>query len=86
MKKFDKKNLKELEFFKDTLESFIEEWYQITMPKIVSINKTNEKYVNDEKNKSFIIVNEIDEDNYDALDKKDTVIMTFVIKKQKTKK
>jgi len=56
------------------------------MPKIVSINKTNEKYVNDEKNKSFIIVNEIDEDNYDALDKKDTVIMTFVIKKQKTKK
>jgi len=25
MKKFDKKNLKELEFFKDTLESFIEE-------------------------------------------------------------
>ena len=80
MQKFDKKNLKELEFFKDTLESFVEEGFEITMPEILSINKTNEKYVNDEKNKSFIIVNEIDENNYKALDKEDTVIMTLVIK------
>jgi len=81
IQKINSSNKKELEFLKDTLENLIDKGYDISIPEILSINKTESNYVKNKKNKSVIVVNELEKAEYNKIDSKDTLIISLVITK-----
>lgn len=80
----NKENIKDLEMITDFLKIAIqEEWFEICIPEILSINKTENKFVKDKVNKSFIVTSEIKKSTYDKLNDKETLIFPFVLSKNK---
>lgn len=60
MKVIGRNNKAELQFFFDTLQEIIQEWWEIVLPELLSINKTDTKF-SKKNGKTYITVNEVKE-------------------------
>lgn len=77
MKVIKKENKWELQFLFDSLEEILNDWGQIIIPKMLSVNKTGDKYIKN-WDESFLTIQEIKEWK-DLLYNPDSLFISLIV-------
>lgn len=79
MKVITSENVHELQFLLDNLTDIVRQGGTVTIPTVLTVNKTGNKFTTEKNKETYVTVNQVEKTSPDVLKNPDSIYLHFIV-------